>query len=107
MCANSLNFTLRTPGRITEEELKKYFIHRQDVNKWQPNIMRICYSVIKFFYLHVVERDRHIFKVLKAPSEKRLPAVLTREEINRIFAKNYDFSQLRFPFNHLFLRQPG
>jgi len=82
-----IEFHHKEPGQITEEELKKYFIHRQDINKWQANTMRICYSAIKFFYLHVVERDWHIFKVLKAPSEKRLPAVLTREEIDSIFAK--------------------
>jgi len=82
-----IEFQHKDPDRITEEELRKYFIHRQDVNKWQPNTMRICYSAIKFFYLHVLERDWHVFKVLKAPSEKRLPAVLTREEINRIFTK--------------------
>lgn len=86
----------KDPDRITEEELRKYFIHRQDVNKWQPNTMRICYSAIKLFYLHVVERDWHIFKVLKAPSEKRLPSVLTREEINRIFSKITTFHNYVF-----------
>ena len=46
----------KDPDKITEDELKKYFIHRQDVDKWQPNTMRICYSGIKLFYLHVVQR---------------------------------------------------
>jgi len=27
----------KNPDRITEDELKNYFIHRQDVDKWQPN----------------------------------------------------------------------
>ena len=58
--------------------------------------MRICYSAIKLFYLHVVKRDRHIFKVLKAPYERKLPAVLTREEINRIFAKITTFHNYVF-----------
>ena len=91
-----IEFHHKDPDRITEEELRKYFIHRQDVNKWQPNTMRICYSAIKLFYLHVVERDWHIFKVLKAPSERRLPAVLTREEIDRIFAKITTFHNYVF-----------
>jgi len=91
-----IEFHHKEPGQITEEELKKYFIHRQDINKWQANTMRICYSAIKFFYLHVVERDWHIFKVLKAPSEKRLPAVLTREEIDSIFAKITTFHNYVF-----------
>ena len=74
----------KDPDRITEDELKKYFIYRQDVNKWQPNTMRICYSAIKLFYLHVVQRDWHLLKVIKAPREKRLASVLSREEVDRI-----------------------
>ena len=74
----------KDPDRISEDELKKYFIHRQDVDKWQPNTMRICYSAIKLFYLHVVQRDWQILKIIKAPREKRLPSVLSREEVDRI-----------------------
>jgi site-specific recombinase XerD len=74
----------KDPDKITEDELKKYFIHRQDVDKWQPNTMRICYSGIKLFYLHVVQRDWHLLKIIKAPIEKRLPSVLSREEVERI-----------------------
>ena len=91
-----IEFQHKDPDRISEEELRKYFIHRQEINKWQTNTMRICYSAIKFFYLHVVERNWHIFKVLKAPSERRLPAVLTREEIDRIFAKITTFHNYVF-----------
>jgi len=29
----------KDPDQITEDELKQYFIHRQDINKWQPNTM--------------------------------------------------------------------
>ena len=53
------------PDQITEEELKRYLIHRQDINKWQPNTMRICYSAIKFFYLHVVQRTGICSRSLK------------------------------------------
>jgi len=91
-----IEFYHKDPDQISEEELKKYFIHRQDINKWQPNTMRICYCAIKFFYLHVVQRDWHIFKVLKARTERRLPAVLTREEIDRIFSKINTFHNYVF-----------
>jgi len=89
-------FNGKEPDLITEEELKRYFIHRQDINKWQPNTMRICYSAIKFFCLHVVQRDWHLLKVIKAPTEKRLPAVLSREEVNGILSKVATFHNLVF-----------
>jgi len=89
-------FNGKEPDQITEEELTRYFIHRQDINKWQPNTMRICYSAIKFFYLHVVQRDWHLLKVIKAPTEKRLPSVLSREEVNGILSKVATFHNLVF-----------
>jgi len=75
-------FDGRDPDTISEDDLKCYFLHRQEVDKWQPNTMRICYSAIKFFYLHVVRRDWHLLKVIKAPTEKRLPTVLSRAEVD-------------------------
>ncbi len=62
-------FDGRDPDTISEDDLKRYFLHRQEVDKWQPNTMRICYSAIKFFYLHVVRRDLHLLKIIKAPTE--------------------------------------
>ena len=84
------------PDQITEEELKRYLIHRQDINKWQPNTMRICYSAIKFLYLHVVQRDWYLLKIIKAPTEKRLPSVLSREEVNSILSKIATFHNFVF-----------
>ncbi|MBW6487403.1 MAG: site-specific integrase [Syntrophobacterales bacterium] len=86
----------KEPDQITEEELKRYFIHRQDINKWQPNTMRICYSAIKFFYLHVVQHDWHLLKIIKEPTEKRLPSVLSREEVNSILSKVATFHNFVF-----------
>jgi len=89
-------FNGKEPDQITEEELKRYFIHRQDINKWQPNTMRICYSAIKFLYLHVVQRDWYLLKIIKAPTEKRLPSVLSREEVNSILSKIATFHNFVF-----------
>ena len=46
--------------------------------------MRICYAAIKFFYLHVIQRDWHVLKVIRASTGKRLPSILSREEVDRI-----------------------
>jgi integrase/recombinase XerD len=46
--------------------------------------MRICYCGIRFFFVNVLKRDWHLFQILRAKSESRLPAVLSREEVRRI-----------------------
>jgi len=58
--------------------------------------MRICYSAIKFLYLHVVQRDWYLLKIIKAPTEKRLPSVLSREEVNSILSKIATFHNFVF-----------
>lgn len=77
----------KTPDRIAEEELLDYFIHRQEVSGWSPATMRICHAGIKFFYKHVLKREWHLLLLARAKREKRLPAVLSREEVKRVLSK--------------------
>jgi len=79
-------FYNKTPDKITEEELVDYFIHRQEVTEWSPATMRICYSGIKFFFTNVLKRKWHTLKFAKAKREKRLPAILSREEVKKILS---------------------
>ncbi|OEU63309.1 MAG: hypothetical protein BBJ57_05330 [Desulfobacterales bacterium PC51MH44] len=76
----------KTPDKISEEELVDYFIHRQEVTEWSPATMRICYSGIKFFFINVLKRKWHTLKLAKAKREKRLPAILSREEVKKILS---------------------
>lgn len=77
----------KTPDLITEDELLDYFIHRQEVTGWAAATMRICYCGIKFFFIHVLKRDWHLLTIAHAKREKRLPAVLARQEVKSILAK--------------------
>jgi len=87
----------KTPEQINEDELQAYFLHRKNVDKWVPNTMRICYCGVKFFYINVLQRNWHIFNILRAQSENRLPCVLSKEEVMRIL------SQVRTFHNYVFL----
>ena len=80
----SVDFYNKTPDRISEDELQEYFPYRINRSKWAPNTMKICYSGIKFFFVNVLKREWHIFNILRAKKEKRLPCVLSRPEVNRI-----------------------
>lgn len=91
-----IEFHGKEPDQINEDELKSYFLHRKNVTGWAPNTLRISYCGIKFFYQHVVKRDWHTLSILKAQSERRLPCVLTRQEIDRIFEKVTTFHNFVF-----------
>jgi integrase/recombinase XerD len=81
-----VEFYDKTPDLMTEDELYSYFIHRKNVTGWSPATMRICYSGIKFFFLHVLQRDWHLLDIIRAQAEKRLPAVLTKDEVRSILS---------------------
>ena len=87
----------KPPEQITEAELEAYFLHRRNVDHWSANTLRICYCGIRFFFVQVLQRDWHLFNILRAKSESRLPAVLSREEVRALLAC------VRTPHNHAFL----
>jgi site-specific recombinase XerD len=74
-------FSHQSPNLISEPELQASFLHRKNVDGLAPASMRICYSGIKFFYQHVLQRDWHTLSLIRAQTEHRLPAVLSLQEV--------------------------
>jgi site-specific recombinase XerD len=77
-------FYHKAPDRISEQELQRYFLHRKNIDGLAPASMRICYSGIRFFYQHVLQRDWHTLALMRAPTVHQLPAVLSVEEVRRL-----------------------
>jgi integrase/recombinase XerD len=84
-------FYHKAPDRISEQELQAYFLHRKNVDGLAPASLRICYSGIRFFYQHVLQRDWHTLSLMRAPTAHRLPAVLSVEEVRRLLASATPF----------------
>ncbi len=59
--------------------------------------MRICYCGIRHFFVHVLQRDWHTLELVRAQSERRLPAVLSVEEVRAVLGA------VRTPHNRAFL----
>ena len=91
-----VEFYSKSPDLITEEELQDYFLHRKNIDHWSPNTMRICYCGIRFFYEHVLQRNWHILGILRAQTERRLPAVLSVEEVRTILARVKTFQNYAY-----------
>jgi integrase len=84
-------FYHKSPDRISEQELQRYFLHRKNVDGLAPTSMRICYSGIRFFYQHVLQRDWHTLALLRVHTTHRLPAVLSVEEVKRLLTSATPF----------------
>jgi site-specific recombinase XerD len=76
-------FYHKSPDRLSEQELQHYFLHRKNVDGLAPASMRSCYSGIRFFSQHVLQRDWHTLTLMRAQTAHRLPAVLSVEEVRR------------------------
>ena len=90
-------FYAKAPEQIAEAELEQYFLRRRNTDGWSANTMRICYCGIRFYFVKVLRRDWHLFDILRAKNESRLPAILSREEVRDILGC------VRTPHNRAFL----
>src|SRR5207249_1814995 len=77
-------FSHKSPDHISEQELQHSFLHRKNVDGLAPASMRICYSGIRFFSQHVLQRGWHTLALLRAHTTHHLPAVLSVEEVRRL-----------------------
>jgi integrase/recombinase XerD len=74
------------PDRLSEQQLRDYFLHLKNDRQFAAASLGIAYSGIKFFYSHTISRDWPTLKRLRVPREKRLPDVLSVDEVRLLIA---------------------
>jgi site-specific recombinase XerD len=74
----------KSPEQISEEELRQYFLYLKNDKQYASSSCMVALSGIKFFYNHTLNRVWPQLDFIKPPSTKRLPVVLSREEVQRL-----------------------
>jgi integrase/recombinase XerD len=74
------------PDRLTEHQVRDYFLHLKNDRKFASASLVVAYSGIKFFYSHTTPRDWPTLQRLRVRKEKRLPDVLSVDEVRRLIA---------------------
>ena len=74
----------KSPDLISEEELRRYFLHLTLEKKVARATATIALCGIKFFFQNTLQRNWTAFKLLRPRREKKLPVVLSREEVQKI-----------------------
>ena len=74
----------KSPDFITEEELRQYFLYIKNVKHYSRSASTIALCGIKFFFEHTLNRDWTTLSVVRAPREKKLPVILSLEEVRRM-----------------------
>jgi integrase/recombinase XerD len=76
----------KSPDQISEEELRQYFLYLTNIKGVSSSSFSIALCGIKFFYQHTVQREWVTLELARAPREKRVPMVLSREEVRQILS---------------------
>lgn len=72
------------PDRLAEEQLRNYFLYLKNEKRFAPASLKMAYYGIRYFYTHTAPRQWTTLERLRVPKEKRLPDVLTVEEVRRL-----------------------
>jgi len=73
-----------TPARLTEEQLREYFLYLANERKVSRPTATIALCGVKFFFERTLHRDWPALELIRPRAEKKLPVVLSREEVRRI-----------------------
>ncbi len=76
----------KSPDLLGEEEVRQYLHYLLDERKVSWSNMNIGYSALKFFYVNTLRRDWQVDKIPRPKGERRLPVVLSRQELNELFS---------------------
>src|SRR5580700_4763530 len=70
----------QAPDRLTEEQIRQYFLFLTHERKVSRSNATITLCTIKFLYEHTLQRPWPVFRVARPRREHKIPAVMSREE---------------------------
>jgi integrase/recombinase XerD len=77
----------KPPDQISDEELRQYFLFVKNVKHWSRSGTTIALCGLKFFYEQTLGRSLATLQLVRPPREKKLPVVLSREEVRQILSQ--------------------
>ncbi len=91
-------YSKRSPDKLSDEEIRRYFVHLKCERKLARQTVTIALCGIKFFIETTLKRDFSLTGVPVPKRQKKLPVVLSTGEVRSIL------SQVRTPRLHACLR---
>src|SRR5271157_2911490 len=76
----------RSPEELGTEEIREYLLHLKRNKKLATQTLDVVYSALKFLYHTVLGRPWEISPVPRVKLGKRLPVVLSKEEITALLS---------------------
>jgi integrase/recombinase XerD len=77
----------KSPDTITEEELRQYFIYLKKIKGVAQNTYGVALAGVKFIYRYTLRRELSTLDLMRPRREKKLPVVLSVDEVGRILGQ--------------------
>ena len=74
------------PATLDEAQVRAHVLHLKEAHHYSPSSMRTACAALRGYYGLQLGRDWRLFDLVRSPDAKKLPAVLTRAERDRLFA---------------------
>jgi site-specific recombinase XerD len=74
----------KSPDQIGDEDLRQYFLYLTNEKKASRSGITIALCAFKFFYEQTLQRDWPTLSFIRPPWEKKLPVILSQEEVRQI-----------------------
>jgi len=92
------------PAALDEAQVRAHLLHLKDAHHYSPSSMRTAVAAMRAYYGLHLGRPWKLFDLVRSPSAQKLPTVLTRTEVLRLFAV---VRVARMGRRHLVGEQPG
>lgn len=74
------------PATLDEATVRAHLLHLKEQHGYSASSMRTAVAALRFFHQHVCGRDWKLFDLVRCREPRKLPLVLSREEVARLFA---------------------
>jgi site-specific recombinase XerD len=76
----------REPETFTDEDVRGYVLYLREHKKLAPSTINVAVHSLRFFFIHTMQRDWKIFDLLRVHKPRRLPVVLSRNEVRGLLS---------------------
>ncbi len=76
----------RSPEQLGEEDIRRFFRYLTDTRHLAKSTIRTYLFALKFLYQKTLRYDWPVLNLLRIPTHKKLPVVLSRQEVRSLLA---------------------
>jgi site-specific recombinase XerD len=77
----------RTPDRLTEEEIRQYFLYLANEKQVAEGTFQVQLYGVRFLYERTLQREWPALRLIRPKKRKKLPVVLSREEVGAVLGR--------------------